>query len=43
MSENISLKMGIKFGASHNMGGNLCRVLFISICKSDRKNDLQPT
>ena len=36
MSENISLKMGIEYGASQNMGGKLCRVLFISICKSDR-------
>ena len=24
MSENISLKMGLKFAASHNMGKNLC-------------------
>ena len=27
MSENISLKMGVKFAASLNMGKNLCSVL----------------
>ena len=29
MSENISLKMGVKFAASLNMGKNLCLVLYI--------------
>ena len=29
MSENISLKMGLKFAASLNMGKTLCRVLYI--------------
>ena len=29
MSENISLKMGVKFAASLNMGKSLCRVLSI--------------
>ena len=29
MSENISLKMCVKFPASLNMGKNLCRVLDI--------------
>ena len=33
MSENISLKMGVKFAASLNMGENLC-ILY---------NELQPT
>ena len=29
MSENISLKIGVKFPASLNMGKNLCGVLYI--------------
>ena len=29
MSDNVSLKMGVKFAASLNMGKNLCRVLYI--------------
>ena len=29
MSENISLKMGVKFAASLNMGKNLFEVLYI--------------
>ena len=29
MSENISLKMGVKFAASLNMGNNLCCALYI--------------
>ena len=29
MSENISLKMGLKFAASLNMGNNLCLVSYI--------------
>ena len=29
MSENISLKMGVKFAASFNLGNNLCSVLYI--------------
>ena len=29
MSENISLKMGVNFAASLNMGKNLCWVLYI--------------
>ena len=29
MSENISLKMGVKFAASLNMGKNVCQVIYI--------------
>ena len=29
MSENISLKMGVQFAASLNMGKNLCGVLYV--------------
>ena len=29
MSENISLKMGVKYPASLNMGKDLCLVLYI--------------
>ena len=29
MSENISLKMGVKFAASLNVGNSLCLVLYI--------------
>ena len=36
MSENISLKKGVKFVAPLNMGKNLCWVLYIY-------NEVQPT
>ena len=29
MSENVSLKMGVRFAASLNIGKNLCLVLYI--------------
>ena len=34
MSENISLKMCVKFAASLNMGKNLCWVLYIITYKN---------
>ena len=42
MSENISLKMGLKFAASLNMGKNLCRVLYMITYKNGEK-ELQST
>ena len=42
MSENISLKMGVKFAASLNMGKNLCWVLYIITYKKG-ENELQST
>ena len=41
-SENISLKMGVKFAASLNMGKNLCLVLNIITYKNG-ENELQLT
>ena len=41
MSENISLKMGVEFAASLNMGKNLCRVLYTIIYNCE--NELQST
>ena len=40
MSENISLKMGVNFAASLNMGKNLCWILYIITYKRDQ-NELQ--
>ena len=40
MSENISLKMGVNFAASLNMGKNLCWVLYLITYKKDQ-NGLQ--
>ena len=34
MNKNISLKMGVKFAVSLNMGRNLCRVLYIITYKN---------
>ena len=43
MSENISLKMGVKFAASLNMGKKfLCLVLYIVTHKKG-ENELQST
>ena len=42
MSENISLKMGIKCAASLNMGKNLCQLLNI-IAYKNGVNELQFT
>ena len=42
MSENISLKMGVKFEVSLNMGKNLCLVLYIYNYKNG-ENELQST
>ena len=42
MSENISLKMGVKFAASLNMGKNLCYVLNIITLKNG-EHELQFT
>ena len=36
MSENISLKMGVKFAASLNMGEKFCLVLYVITCKMVR-------
>ena len=37
MKQNISLKMGLKFAASLNMGKNLCLVLYIITYKNGEK------
>ena len=37
MSENISLKMGLKFAASLNMGKNVCWILYIIIYKKNMR------
>ena len=42
MSENISLKMGLKFAASLNLGKNSCKVLNI-ITYENGENELQST
>ena len=42
MSEKISLKMGVKFAASLNMGENLCCLLYI-ITYENGENELQST
>ena len=42
MSENISLKMGLKFAASLNLGSNSCKVLNI-IKNEDGENELRST
>ena len=42
MSENISLKMGVKFAASLNKGKNLCQLLNITAYKNG-VNELQFT
>ena len=42
MSENISLKMGVKFAATLNMGKNLCQLLNI-IAYKNGVNELQFT
>ena len=42
MSENISLKMGVKFAASLNMGKNLCQLLNVITYKNG-ENELQFT
>ena len=36
MSEKISLKKGVKFVISLNMGENVCRVLYLSRYNSDK-------
>ena len=38
MSENISLKMGLKFAVSLNMGKNLCSALYIITYKMVRRS-----
>ena len=44
MSENISLKMGLKFAASLNMGKNLCWVLYMFIITyKNGEKELQST
>ena len=43
MSENISLKMGIIFAVSLNIGKNLCWVLNIITYKKKGENELQST
>ena len=42
MIENISLKMGVKFATSLNMGKNLCWVSYM-ITHKDCENELQST
>ena len=42
MSENISLKMGVKFAVSLNLGEDLCSLLYVITYKSG-ENEVQST